>query len=108
MTLRDYFAAAFTFGTERLADMMTSAHSASAALFRTMLTVVAGRAGMAWKRTCARCTESGAGQQNSNEENDGYFHVGIIITPPSVAQGIKSAFTALIPESILPISSGGN
>lgn len=37
----------------------------------------------------ARCTESGTGEQNRNEENDGYFHVGIIITPPPAAQVVK-------------------
>jgi hypothetical protein len=72
-----------------LADVMTGADATCAAVFRTMLTVVARGASMAWKRTCARCTESGAGEQNGNEKNDGYFHVRIIITPPSAAQGVK-------------------
>ncbi len=88
--------------------MMTGTDATCAAVFRTMLTVVAGRAGMAWKRACARCTESGAGQHNRNQKNEGYFHVGIIIKPPPAAQGIKSAFTRLCAESTLQISSGGN
>jgi len=83
------FAGVLVSRTHALVDMMTGTDAACAAVFRTMLTVVAGGTGMAWKRTCARCTESGAGQQNSNEENDGYFHVGIIIKLPSAAQGVK-------------------
>ena len=77
------------FRGEALANVMTRADTTCPAVFRTMLTVVARGASMAWKRTGARCTESGAGEQNGNEENDGYFHVGIIITPLPAAQAVK-------------------
>jgi hypothetical protein len=90
------------------ADMVTGADATCTALFRTMLTIIAGCAGMAGKGTRARCTESGAGQHNRNEKNEGYFHVGIIIKSLAAAQGIKIGLYPVRPVDHSPISSGGN
>jgi len=77
LTCRDDFAGALMSRTHALTDVITGTHTTCTTVLRTMLTVVTRGASTAWKRTCARCTESGAGEQNGNEENDGYFHVGL-------------------------------
>ena len=65
---------ASVFRGEALANVMTGADTTCPAVFRTMLTVVARGASMAGKRTCARCTESGAGEHSGDRNEENSFH----------------------------------